>query len=133
MKIFVDTGALYALVVPQDSNNTMAKEWFDENNFPLIMSDYIFDELFTLLTTRKNKGYSIAVHEELSAGRIPIDIYKIDSNDFARARVIFNSFRDKNWSFTDCVSYVVMKQLGISFAFTFDSHFDQFGFVTRVP
>ena len=133
MKIFVDTGALYALVVPPEPNHTKANNWFNENRYPLVMTDYIFDELLTLLTARKNKSYAIAVHEELSDGRIPVDIYKIDVNDFAKARVIFNSFRDKDWSFTDCTSYVVMKRLDISSAFTFDPHFDQFGFLTRVP
>ena len=35
---------------------------------------------------------------------------------------------DKLWSFTDCVSYVVMKQRGITEAFAFDHHFEQMGF-----
>lgn len=36
---------------------------------------------------------------------------------------------DKEWSFTDCTSYVVMKQKGITEAFTLDRHFTQMGFV----
>ena len=39
---------------------------------------------------------------------------------------------DKQWSFTDCVSYVVMKQRGNGEAFAFDHHFEQMGF-TRLP
>jgi len=38
---------------------------------------------------------------------------------------------DKQWSFTDCTSYVVMRQLGIEEAFAFDRHFEQMGFVRR--
>jgi len=38
---------------------------------------------------------------------------------------------DKEWSFTDCVSYVVMKQCEITDVFTFDHHFTQMGFVKQ--
>ena len=38
----------------------------------------------------------------------------------------------KDFSYTDCTSFVVMKQLDMTIAFTFDRHFDQFGF-TRLP
>jgi len=37
----------------------------------------------------------------------------------------------KEWSFTDCMSYVVMKQLDIDEAFAFDHHFEQMGFMRR--
>jgi uncharacterized protein len=38
---------------------------------------------------------------------------------------------DKFWSFTDCVSYVVMQQQNIQEVFSFDHHFSQMGFVRR--
>jgi len=45
---------------------------------------------------------------------------------------VFERFNvDKQWSFTDCVSYVVMKQNEIEEAFAFDHHFEQMGFVRR--
>jgi predicted nucleic acid-binding protein len=45
---------------------------------------------------------------------------------------IFEQFNtDKQWSFTDCTSYVVMKDQGITEAFTFDHHFLQMGFIRR--
>ena len=46
---------------------------------------------------------------------------------------VFRRFSDKEWSFTDCTSKVVMDRLGITTAFTFDHHFRQFGAVTLVP
>ncbi|WP_448561838.1 type II toxin-antitoxin system VapC family toxin [Trichothermofontia sp.] len=43
---------------------------------------------------------------------------------------IFEQFNtDKQWSFTDCISYVVMKDQGITAAFTFDHHFSQLSFI----
>lgn len=46
---------------------------------------------------------------------------------------IFRGFSDKDWSFTDCTSKVVMDKLQITQAFAFDHHFRQFGSVHVVP
>jgi predicted nucleic acid-binding protein len=35
---------------------------------------------------------------------------------------------DKNWSLTDCISFVVMRDRGLTEALTADRHFDQAGF-----
>jgi len=43
---------------------------------------------------------------------------------------VFEQFNvDKLWSFTDCVSYVVMQSQGITEVFSFDRHFSQMGFI----
>lgn len=53
--------------------------------------------------------------------------------DLDRAWLIFSTYRDKQWSFTDCVSRAVIERLGIATAASFDEHFRQFGNVTVVP
>ncbi|MCD6101154.1 MAG: type II toxin-antitoxin system VapC family toxin [Candidatus Marinimicrobia bacterium] len=47
---------------------------------------------------------------------------------FVKAIEVFCEFKDKNWSFTDCTSYVVMKNLQIPNGASFDKHFREFGF-----
>ncbi len=44
------------------------------------------------------------------------------------AWVIFERYDDKDFSFTDCTSFVVMKQQCIVSVITDDSHFKQMGF-----
>ncbi|WP_233258721.1 PIN domain-containing protein [[Phormidium] sp. ETS-05] len=57
----------------------------------------------------------------------------IDEEIAAKAWAIFEKFNpDKQWSFTDCTSYVVMQEQGITDVFTFDRHFSQMGF-SRLP
>lgn len=44
---------------------------------------------------------------------------------------IFERYDDKDFSFTDCVSFVVMREMGIKETFAFDEHFNQMGFIRR--
>lgn len=37
-------------------------------------------------------------------------------------------YPDKDWSLTDCISFVVMKREGIDIAYSSDHHFEQAGF-----
>ena len=41
---------------------------------------------------------------------------------------IFVKYETAGFSYTDCVSFAVMRRFGLSTAFTFDSHFDIMGF-----
>lgn len=42
---------------------------------------------------------------------------------------LYEQRRDKQWSLTDCISFVVMKREGLTEALTGDHHFEQAGFV----
>jgi predicted nucleic acid-binding protein len=57
----------------------------------------------------------------------------VTQEDILQAWEVYQSYHDKAWSFTDCVSLVVMERLGIKTAFAFDKHFRQFGTVAVVP
>jgi predicted nucleic acid-binding protein len=51
------------------------------------------------------------------------------SNDlFARGLALHQQHGDKEWSLTDCVSFVIMRERGIHKALTHDHHFEQAGF-----
>jgi predicted nucleic acid-binding protein len=57
------------------------------------------------------------------------DIIHVTSERFVEAQTVFRRYnRDKTWSFTDCTSFAVMKELKIKTVFTFDDHFEQMGF-----
>ncbi|HJQ81331.1 MAG TPA: hypothetical protein VJ828_15325 [Lacipirellulaceae bacterium] len=50
----------------------------------------------------------------------------VKKQDVHKAWIVFDSYRDKSWSFTDWVSRVVIERLNIAEAFTFDDHFREF-------
>lgn len=132
MSVFVDTGAWFAYFVRRDPDHNLARKWVSNNDSQLDTSDYILDELFTLLKLRESYTVAVAAGKILTEEKI-CQIIKITTDDFARAWNVFVQFSDKGWSFTDCTSKVIMERLNISTAFSFDEHFEQFGSIVRVP
>jgi len=103
MSVFVDTGAWFAYFVRRDPDHNSARDWVSTDESPLVTSDYILDELFTLLKIRESHALSVAAGKVLTEERI-CQIIKITPEDFTRAWAIFVNFSDKGWSFTDCTS-----------------------------
>jgi predicted nucleic acid-binding protein len=130
--IFVDTGAWFARFVPTDPDHPAARDWFARNRVPLITTDYIIDELLTLLKVRGEYSRALLVGPILFSGEA-CGLEWITAADVGDAWHVFSTHRDKGWSFTDCVSLAVMDRLGLKTAVAFDEHFRQFGTVTVVP
>lgn len=91
-------------------------------------TDYIMDETASLLLVRHSHSAAadfLDTMERTAAVRTEWT----DSRRFGAASQLFRRHQDKARSFTDCVSFVVMKELGLSDAFTTEQHFAQAGFV----
>ena len=131
MAIFVDTGAWYAASVPSDPDHAAARVVIQSNAESLVTSDYVYDELLTLFCARGQMDRARVWIEQVRSDRCVL--VRITSDDIERATDMFFRFADKDWSFTDCTSFVVIQRLGIQRAFSFDEHFRQFGAVTVVP
>jgi hypothetical protein len=91
-----------------------------------VTSNYIFDEILTLLKAKL--GFTVAVpfgqklwNQEISA------LVRITEDDEERAWRIFRQYDDKGFSFTDCTSFALMERLDINIVFAFDDHFIQYG------
>ncbi len=130
--IFVDTGAWFAATVPSDPDHAAASRWLAANTEPLLTTDYIVDETLTLLRARGERRRALLVGEQFMSGGL-VELYRLTEDDIARAWETFQRFDDKDWSFTDCTSKVVIEHFSIRQAFAFDHHFKQFGAVQVVP
>ena len=121
-RIFVDTGAWYALVDNRDPAHEKASAFFVHNTIPLITSNYVFDETVTLL--RKKVGWQTAFDfGERVRSSERLQIMPILETDEQKGWTIFARYRDQDFSYTDCTSFAIMQRLKISTAFTFDHHF----------
>jgi predicted nucleic acid-binding protein len=130
--IFVDTGAWFASVVPWDADHATATAWLSRNHETLITTDYIVDETLTLLRARQEPERALAFGEGIFGQKLA-ELYLLEEADLHQAWEVFREFTDKEWSFTDCTSKVVLEKLGLKTAFAFDQHFRQFGMVLVVP
>jgi uncharacterized protein len=89
------------------------------------------DETLTLIRSRLGIPASIDFSRKIRSSSI-VRVISVSSEVEEKALDLFERYDDKDFSLTDCVSFVVMKDLGIRDAFTFDEHFVQAGF-SRVP
>jgi hypothetical protein len=135
-EIFADTSAWDAIADGGDPNHELALLFRDEvaGQCRLVVTNYILDELYTLLLM--NVGYQQAVGFkrvlDVLAQEGILQVVWVSEDIALEAWDAFLQFNpDKQWSFTDCVSYVVMKRREIGEAFAFDHHFEQMGFTRR--
>lgn len=121
-RLFVDTGAWYALVDKNDPDHKEAASFIINNKIPLLTTNFIFDETITLLRSRL--GWSVAKEfgQRLKDSRF-VSLITVKDEDEDRAWEIFLKYKDKDFSYTDCTSFAVMGRLRIDTAFSFDSHF----------
>lgn len=121
-RIFVDTGAWYALVDKKDPDHSAAASFLKINKVPLLTTNFIFDEIVTLL--RRRLGWSVAgdFGRQLKDSRLTT-LVAVQWENEERAWELFLEFKDQDFSYTDCTSFAVMKALKVDAAFTFDRHF----------
>ena len=130
--IYADSGGWFALFVPDDKNHDAAVQWHTQNTRPLLTTDYIVDETLTLMKARGEYRRALTLGRQFFSNELAV-IHYLTQDDINEAWRTFAQFSDKEWSFTDCTSRVVMARLGITEAFAFDLHFSQFGTVQTVP
>jgi uncharacterized protein len=93
----------------------------------LLTTDYVVDETLTLLRVRLSLAAAEAWWRQVD-GSARVRWERVDTARFERAVELFFQFRDKGFSFTDCTSFAVMRELRLAKALTTDRHFRQMGF-----
>jgi uncharacterized protein len=128
-EVFVDTGGFFALLSPHDPWHAKANRALKQApaNQLLVTTDYVLDETATLLRTRRQPHLVEPWFRALSASG-HFHIVWMDEQRFDEVRRFFTKHSDKEWSFTDCFSFCVMKERKIGQALAADQHFTQAGF-----
>lgn len=101
--VFIDTGAWFALHVPTDPNHHRAVDWMQDNEQPLVTSDYVVDETLTLLCVRREPRRAIEVGRLLLESGL-IRVHHVAPDEFHRAWILFQRMYAAGWSFTDCTA-----------------------------
>lgn len=131
--MLVDTAGWVAAADASDPKCEPTRECRDEwmeNGGILLTTDYICSETLTIMRLRL--GLAVAEkwwHQIEKSSRVRIE--NLSPNQLEKSRQIFFRYKDKDFSFVDCTSFAIMKDLKISCALTLDDHFRQMGFEIR--
>jgi hypothetical protein len=128
--IFVDTGGWVACgdaADPAHAASCAARDRALEEGHLLVTTDYVADETLTMLRLRLGRAAAEAWWRQVD-GSVRLRWERIGTERFDRARDLFFRYRDKTFSFTDCTSFVVMRELRLTRALATDRHFRQMGF-----
>ncbi len=129
MKLFIDTGAFVAREIQRDQHHPEALAgWarLAERPEALYTSEHCMDETATLLARRTNYAFASGWGTDLLASGITI--LQAQPEDWTYALRLMRKFADQGVSFTDCVSFSLMKSHRIRSVFGFDHHFTTAGF-----
>lgn len=136
-EVFIDTWAWVALANENDNWHEVAEilnQDLVSAGYLYVTTNFVLDESYTLIQARLHKQAAIDFGEEIRVSKETgvLKIIHISEEIEKEAWKIFKNYKDKDFSFTDCISFVVMQKEGINEAFTDDDHFSQFGFI-RLP
>lgn len=128
--LFIDTGGFYALMVKDSPGHERAKEIMAnaaKERRSLATTDYVIQETATLLIARRQRRILEPFFERTQTSR-SLKTHWITPDRFADARRLMEKFDDQPFSFTDCVSFVLMRNMALTEALATDSHFRIAGF-----
>ena len=135
--MFVDTSAWDAIEDSGDRHHAAAlrfKEDLVQQRARLYVTNFVLDACYTLLLFNIGYTRTIAFKRTIDLMRASgiLVVVHVSEELEQTAWAVFERFnQDKQWSFTDCTTKVVMDNLGLSQVFAFDHHFEQMGFLRR--
>lgn len=135
MKIFIDTGAFIAMTDADDDNHNKAKTFYKtekEKGAKFITTNFIVCETMNYLNAKVSHNIAVIFRDNLKKSSL-MEIINITPLIEDTAFNIFRQYTDKDFSFTDCTSFSIMKSLKLKKAFAFDRHFEQYDDFVRLP
>jgi uncharacterized protein len=124
---FADTNFFVALLNPNDQWHSLAKAAASALDERVVTTMWVLVELGDALSLGPNRALFLrfvgSLLEQSQWETIPAS-----AESFRRGVELFRARPDKEWSLTDCISFVVMQERGIAEALTHDHHFTQAGF-----
>jgi predicted nucleic acid-binding protein len=127
---FADTCFWIALSSPRDRDHPLALAWsrhLVQTRAALLTTELVLWEWLNALSEPATRG--LAAEGYRRCHRDPqLEVVAPDADLLDAAARLYEARHDKHWSLTDCCSFVIMEQRGLTHALTTDHHFQQAGF-----
>jgi uncharacterized protein len=125
--VFADTAFWLGLVVKQDQFHEQAQRWSLRIRGRITTTAAVLLETANALSRPAWRAHGVALIEHLQL-RKDIDVIEFSSDLWRRGWDLYRQRPDKDWSLTDCISFVVMQDAGLVEALTTDDDYRQAGF-----
>jgi predicted nucleic acid-binding protein len=127
--VFADTYYFLALLSPSDKGHSQATAYTKAFTGRMVTTGWVLTELAdALAATPRGRAEFLATRADLLADP-DARIVPCDDALMEEGIRLFSQRLDKQWSLTDCISFVVMQREGLREALTGDHHFEQAGFM----
>jgi predicted nucleic acid-binding protein len=129
-EVFMDSAGFLALWDTGDEHHAAAirlQEELVRKSRRFFTTEYVVDETVTLLLVRHSHTAAVDFLDTVERSEA-LRLEWIGPERFHTAAALFRKHADKGWSFTDCVSFISMRESRSRDAFTTDHHFKQAGF-----
>ncbi|MEW6574098.1 MAG: PIN domain-containing protein [Bacillota bacterium] len=128
MSVYLDTSAFLAVLDADDEYHPQAKRVWEEllrAGVPLICSSYVLVETYALVQHRLGLEALKVFHEDIFP-LLRVEWVEEALHENAANAVL--TVKRRRLSLVDCVSFALMRRLGLKEAFTFDRDFAAQGF-----
>jgi uncharacterized protein len=126
--LFIDAYFLIAVVNPRDRGHEAALAFAPGASTPLVTTEWVLVEAGNSLSPLPLRAKFLELVDALRL-RSRVTLVASTPKRFEDGLLLYRQRADKKWSLTDCLSFAVMKELGLTDALTADHHFEQAGFV----
>ena len=127
MTVFMDTYGLIGWINIRDVGHQRVKSYLDSYSGNIVTTEWILLEFADAFSLSNTKLFAIEAIKRFH--RLPMfEVVGLDPKVQQAGFDLYESRLDKDWSLTDCVSFAVMTQRGLTEALTADQHFEQAGF-----
>jgi predicted nucleic acid-binding protein len=125
--VFVDTSFFVALISPRDflherSLDLSRQEWGQR-----VTTEFVLLEVSNLLANSSARNLLAELVSRLRSDPTVV-VVPCTTERFQQGLSLYTSRADKQWSLTDCISFQVMCEHGLTETITSDHHFEQAGF-----
>lgn len=125
--VFADTFFFLAAVNPRDAAHTRAIAFSSQFAGQLVTTDWVLLEVANALAGGRNRAAAVELVASLKANS-NVKLIPLDAALQQRGLALYAQRLDKEWSLTDCITFLVMSAEGLTDALTEDHHFEQAGF-----
>lgn len=125
--VFADTTYWIALLVKQDQYHTRAQAWTALITGRITTTAAVLLETANALARPTWRASAVALIDHLQQ-RADVEFVPLGPALWQSGWELYRDRPDKGWSLTDCISFLVMQEAGLTDALTADEHFRQTGF-----